>query len=69
MKVIPHTRDCCSNWDGECDCAPKTREELQEKIKGLQEAVKAANERAHMFALHCDELTAEVERLKALEPQ
>ena len=28
-KVVPHTRDCASHWDGECDCAPKDREELE----------------------------------------
>ncbi len=48
-KVIPHTRDCASHWDGECDCAPRTREELQQQIDALRESQRRWQNHAELW--------------------
>lgn len=53
-RVVPHTRDCNSHWDGECSCAPKTREDLQMQIDWLRACAKhwetQATERGSQWA-------------------
>lgn len=54
-RSIPHTRDCSSHWDGECSCAPKTREELQADVDYLAGSVKRWRESAEKWVRERDE--------------
>lgn len=55
--------------EGSCDYTrwlARDRDTALTEADGLREALKDANRRAHMFALHCDELTAERDKLREM---
>ena len=62
-QVIPHTRDCSSHWDGECSCAPDTRDELQQQIDYLRGSQRRWQQRAEEWYRQRDEARKLVKHL------